>query len=164
MILNLLRKGESKTADVNSFVFYASFRDAYEALKTTGQDREYMDALLKFAFDGETTRTGDTITDAFISAFEPQIMANKKRRENGKKGGAPKKNKNAQKQPKVEFEKTKKQSNENVNVNVNKNVNVNAKGNSCGFDRELFSQAAKNPVYHKREEPQEENNPDYLPF
>lgn len=89
-----------------------------------------MDALLKFAFDGETTRTGDTITDAFISAFEPQITANKKRRENGKKGGAPKKNRNAQKQPMVEFEKTEKQANENVNANVNANVNGNVNGNA----------------------------------
>lgn len=89
-----------------------------------------MDALLKFAFDGETTRTGDTITDAFISAFEPQITANKKRRENGKKGGAPKKNRNAQKQPMVEFEKTEKQANANVNVNVNGNGNVNGNANS----------------------------------
>ncbi len=83
------------------------------------------------------------MTDAFISAFEPQITANKKRRENGKKGGAPKNNKNAQKQPKVENEKTQKQPkvenektqkqpnvNENVNVNVNGNVNGNGNANS----------------------------------
>ena len=122
--------GANSTADVNSFIFYSSFRDAYEALKTTGQDREYLDALFRFAFDGETTRTGDVFTDAFISAFEPQITANKKRRENGKKGGAPKNNKNAQKQPKVENEKTHNQPNVNVNENVNVNVNGNGNANS----------------------------------
>lgn len=139
-------KGGASTATVNSFVFYASFRDAYEALRTVGKDREYMDALLDYAFDGKETRTGDAITDAFITAFEPQIKANQKRRENGKKGGAPKKNKNAQKQPKVDSVQTQKQANENANVNVNENVNVNANG----FDREAFKKAAQNPVYKKR--------------
>ena len=110
-------------------MFYSSFRDAYEAAKTIGKDRDYMDALLSFAFDGKITRTGDPIIDAFITAFEPQIKANLKRRKDGAKGGAPKGNKNAQKQPMVEFEETQKQPNVNVNVNANDNVNVNANEN-----------------------------------
>lgn len=107
-----------------------------------------MDALFAFAFDGKQTRTGDAIVDAFISSFEPQIVANKKRRENGKKGGAPKNNKNAQKQPKVESEKTQNQPNVNENENVNANVNVNA--NAGGFDLDAFQQAAAHPVYRKK--------------
>lgn len=118
-----------RTGDINSFVFYSSFRDAYEAAKTIGKDRDYMDALLSFAFDGKTTRTGDPILDAFISAFEPQIKANLKRRKDGAKGGAPKGNKNAKKQPMVDFEETQKQPNVNVNVNDNVNVNANVNGN-----------------------------------
>ena len=88
-----------------------------------------MDALLSFAFDGKTTRTGDPILDAFISAFEPQIKANLKRRKDGEKGGAPKGNKNAKKQPMVDFEETQKQPNVNVNDNVNVNANVNGNVN-----------------------------------
>ena len=118
-----------RTGDINSFVFYSSFRDAYEAAKTIGKDRDYMDALLSFAFDGKTTRTGDPILDAFISAFEPQIKANLKRRKDGEKGGAPKGNKNAKKQPMVDFEETQKQPNVNVNDNVNVNANVNGNVN-----------------------------------
>lgn len=118
-----------RTGDINSFVFYSSFRDAYEAAKTIGKDRDYMDALLSFAFDGKTTRTGDPILDAFISAFEPQIKANLKRRKDGAKGGAPKGNKNAKKQPMVDFEETQKQPNVNVNDNVNVNANVNGNVN-----------------------------------
>lgn len=109
-------------------MFYSTFRDAYDALKTTGHALDYMDALLKFAFDGEKTRTGDTVTDAFITAFEPQIEANKKRRKNGKKGGAPKGNQNAKKQPLVVLDNNRRlnEKQPNVNVNVNDNVNVNA--------------------------------------
>lgn len=112
-------------------MFYSSFRDAYEAMVTVDKDRDYMRALFKFAFDGETTRTGDTIFDAFISAFEPQIAKNKERRENGKKGGAPKGNTNAKKQPKVNSENNHRLNAEqpNVNVNANENVNVNVNGN-----------------------------------
>lgn len=128
-------------------MFYSSFRDAYDALKTTGHALDYMDALLKFAFDGKTTRTGDAVTDAFISAFEPQIEANKKRRKNGKKGGRPVKEKtNGLQEVKTNGFETGKP---NVNVNENVNVNVNENANDNVSELDLFVSKINNPQYKK---------------
>lgn len=102
-----------------SFVFYRSFREAIKDIPVEEQLKAY-NTILDYAFDGkEPTETG--ISSAVFKLVKPQIDANNKRYENGKKGGRPK-------------TKTKPNNNQNitelipnVNVNVNDNVNVNKK-------------------------------------
>lgn len=114
---------------VDSFVFYKSF---YVAIKEFDNDTiaEFFKLVCQYALDGEIIETNNKVAKALFQMTIPQIEANRKRRENGKKGGAPTGNNNAkkttekqpknnQKQPKVDFKNNQKQPNVNVNVNDN---------------------------------------------
>lgn len=102
-----------------SMVFYRSFIDALEELPAE-EFKEVMLALTKYAMDDVMPELKGVAKMAF-TLIKPQIDANNKRAENGKKGaeygklgGRPRKNPIGDK-PKTP----------NVNVNVNENVNVN---------------------------------------
>ncbi len=145
---------ENKQYD--SFIFYDSFYNAISLLPLESQARVY-NAIFKFALTNEEPELEGAELAIYL-LIKPQILANRERRENACKGGAPKCNQNAkkkttednvennqkqlednfsveknnQKQPLVEnFAKknNQKQPNVNVNVNVNDNVNVNANVN-----------------------------------
>ena len=91
-----------------SFIFYKSFYDSIKELDPKEQVKIY-NAIFKYEFEKEEpTLTG--VCKSIMTLILPQLEANDKRYENGKKGGRP---------------KTKKQPNDNVNVNVNDNVNDN---------------------------------------
>ncbi len=140
----------------DSFVFYDSFYNAISLLPLESQARVY-NAIFKFALTNEEPELEGAELAIYL-LIKPQILANRERRENACKGGAPKCNQNAKKkttednvennqkqlddnfsvdknnskQPLVEnFAKknNQKQPNVNVNVNVNDNVNVNANVN-----------------------------------
>lgn len=125
----------------DSFVFYKSFFEAIEKLPEECQLEAYR-SITKLALFGEDEEPTGLASIVYIMA-KPQIEANFEKYENGRKGGAPKGNKNAkrkqpmvelennqkqpvvdlvvsEKQPPVEFKNNKKQP--NVNVNVNDNV------------------------------------------
>lgn len=97
----------------DSFVFYKSF---YNAIKEFDNDTiaEFFKLVCQYALDGEIIETDNKVAKALFQMTIPKIEANNKRRENGKKGGAPTGNKNAkkttekqpknnQKQPKVDL-------------------------------------------------------------
>lgn len=116
-----------------SFVFYRSFYEALAALNQTQRTKVLM-ALCEYALDGiEPDLTGAPA--AVFMLIRPQVDANNRKYENGKKGGRPanstssenKKNqKITKRKPKDNQSKTKVEPNVNVNVNVNDNANVNA--------------------------------------
>lgn len=116
-----------------SFVFYGSFYEAANKLPE-GIREKYLYKLLGYMTYGiEPTFTKDEwMQEALFISHRPQIDINNKRRQSGKKGGAPYKNTNAKKQPMVDFENNKKQPNDNVNENVNDNVNENVNENERG--------------------------------
>ena len=68
----------------NSFIFYASYAEAFKELN--GKDRlQVMDALIAFAIEGrEVDLTG--VPKAIFTLIRPTIEANIQRYENGKKG------------------------------------------------------------------------------
>lgn len=118
-----------------SFIFYGSFYEAANKLPE-GTREKYLYKLLGYMTYGiEPTFTKDEwMQEALFISHRPQIDINNKRRQSGKKGGAPYKNTNAEKQPMVnfennkkqpmvDFENNKKQPNDNVNDNVNENEN-----------------------------------------
>ena len=112
----------------DSFVFYKSFYEA--ALELDASDRlEFFDALTQYAITGKEPDIESPVARAIFKMARPQIDANEKRREDGKKGaeygilgGGPKKEKRegvSDKNPSGVIAKT-----PNVNVNANANANV----------------------------------------
>lgn len=121
----------------DSFIFYRSFWEAIREADEAGQRQLYA-AIAAFALDGEEPQLTGLIKAVWL-AIKPQLEANRKRYENGKKGGAPKGSSNnptgrrgkaiatEPKEPITNQELTKNKANNNVNVNENENVNVESK-------------------------------------
>lgn len=107
----------------SSFVFYGSW---WEAIKNLPRDvqGDVLTSIIEYGLYGETTDNLKPITKAMLAMVKPQIDANRKRFENGKKGveygilgGRPKKN-NPKETPK------KPQNNPKITpINDNDNVN-----------------------------------------
>lgn len=134
-------------AENQSFVFYRSFADALEKMEPE-ECKACLMSLCSYALDGEE-RADTPISGMFLSLVKPQIDANTKRREAGRRGGKANgstaeangsKVKQAQSKPKQteangskreangskpkQIEANPKQSEANANANVNANVNV----------------------------------------
>ena len=110
----------------DSFVFYRGWKEALDEL-SNGEKLAIYEAICNYALDGKTPDfTG--LLNALFKSFVPQIDINTKRWENGRKGGAPKGNKNAEKQNVAKNEINQNQpksTKDQPNVNANANVNVN---------------------------------------
>lgn len=103
----------------DSFIFYRSFFEATQYLQSK-QKADLFNLICSYALDHKETET-DNIVKGMFSLIKPQLEANYKRWENGKKGaefgklgGRPKTPKKPQTNPTL-----------TPNVNVNANVNVN---------------------------------------
>ena len=114
----------------DSFIFYKSFFEAGSALDPESRLAFY-DAVAEYAINDVEPEITNPVAKAMFLMAKPQIDANEKRREDGAKGGRPRK-----KKPVVfendEIEKPVVSENDeiekpNVNVNANANVNVNEK-------------------------------------
>ena len=134
----------------NSFVFYKSF---FEAVSDLDDDIRlaYYEAIFRYALNGEESQD-NPLVNAMLRLVKPQIEANNKKYENGKKGGRPKKEETEEnpevsedsgevvsdeEKPNRNQTETKKNQTEtknnqsettpepNVYVNVDDNVNVN---------------------------------------
>ena len=89
-----------------SCIFYKSFYDSIKELDPQDQDQIY-NAIFECQFNGKEIEL-DGICESIFTLIIPQLKANNKRYENGKKGGAPKGNQNAtKKQPKINQKTTK---------------------------------------------------------
>lgn len=71
------------------FVFYRSYADVYRNLDDK-QKIEFIDMILDYALDG-VEPDGNGLIVTMFTLIRPQIDANNRRYENGKKGGRPKK-------------------------------------------------------------------------
>ena len=110
----------------DSFVFYESFYLALSELSAAQQGKIYT-AICRYALYGDEPELKGA-SAAVFKLIKPQIDANNRRYENGKKGaehgikgGRPKNPKQTPKEPLTNPKQT-----PNVNVNVNDNANVNA--------------------------------------
>lgn len=126
-----------------SFVFYHSFLEAIEELSAEDQLKIYQ-SVAHFALRGEEPDDLKGVTKAIFALIKPQICANNKRYEDGKKGGRPRKEKTSG----FEKEKTsgyfEEKPNVNVNVNVNENDNVNVNDNVSLKEKEKEKDFLKN--------------------
>ncbi len=119
----------------DSLIFYRSFFEAIKELDADVQANVY-NAIFEYSLNfKEVELTG--ISKSIFTLIKPQLDANNKRYENGKKGGnknqgatkeQPKSNQTATKIIPDENQKaTKQQPNKNDNVNANENENENEK-------------------------------------
>lgn len=106
-----------------TFIFYRSFRDAFNALDKDVRLRMY-EAVIDYGLDLIEPHF-EGIEKVLWTLIRPQLEANNKRFENGCKGGAPIGNQNARKQPKDNRETTKKQPRNNQKQPNNNNNNNN---------------------------------------
>jgi len=74
-----------------SFVFYRSFWDGIKHL-TIEQRDEALSAIFSYAFDGVAPEKISGAVRTSFTMAKPQIDANIRKRENGFKGGRPKRN------------------------------------------------------------------------
>ena len=104
-----------------TFIFYRSFRDAFNALDKDVRLRMY-EAVINYGLDLVEPHF-EGIEKVLWTLIRPQLEANNKRFENGCKGGAPMGNQNARKQPKDNRETTQKQPRNNQKQPNNNNNN-----------------------------------------
>lgn len=146
-----------KQNDENSFVFYRSFYDVVNLIPDAAMRCRAYTAICEYGFYGvEPAEDEDVLVKMVFTQAKPQIDANNKRRENGKRGGAPRKTNAEPKgnhaetkaEPMVNqsITETKPNVNENVNanenVNENKNENVNVKQAAVRFTPPTYAQVA----------------------
>jgi len=114
-----------------SVVFYRSFYESIAELPDNDRLAVY-DALFQYALDDKDPDLSG-VPLAIFKLMKPQVDANNRKYENGKKGGRKKANQN-QNETKTKPKRNQKQTkgeanvNDNVNVNDNDNDNGNVKG------------------------------------
>jgi len=127
-----------------SFVFYKSFYESIKELDPKDQVQIY-NAIFEYEF----YKIEPELSGVYKSIFTliiPQLEANNKRYENGKKGGRPKNQKETKIKPNKNQKETKVEPNVNVNDNVNDNVNVNVNdiNNSCNSNNNIYEFVEQN--------------------
>lgn len=107
----------------DSFIFYKSFYEGIKEVDLEVQTQIY-NAIFKYQFETEEVELNG-VAKAIFNLIKPQLKANNKKYENGKKGaeygvlgGRPKNPEETPKKPQRNPEET-------PNVNENENVNVN---------------------------------------
>jgi len=109
----------------DSFIFYRSFYEAIKDLPPENKAKCY-DAIFEFGFNHNLIEL-EGIDKAIFTLIKPQLEANYKRYENGKKQKTSKQE--AKGKQKVSKSEANVNVNDNVNDNVNENVNLNANEN-----------------------------------
>lgn len=102
----------------DSCIFYRSFLEAIELLPKKYQ-LQFYEALFNYALNDEPPDKLTGGAAALFKALQPQIDANNRKYENGKKGGRPKGNQDETKpKPNNNQDETKAEPNVNANANV----------------------------------------------
>ncbi len=130
-----------------SFIFYRSFCEVLEEVYKQDPKTalELYRAISNYALKDEEPKLTGYAKAIFLS-IKPQIDANKKRYEDGRKGGRPKKEKTTgfeKEKPLVSENAKNKKPNVNVNDNVNDNVFINNE------EKNKISDPTVNPVTEK---------------
>jgi len=107
----------------DSSIFYRSFYEALKDLPAENQAELYT-AIFEYSLNfNEVELTG--LSNTIFKLIKPQLKANNKKYENGKKGGAP--NKENQNETKEEPNNNQNETKSKANVNDNDNLNENYK-------------------------------------
>lgn len=126
----------------DSMVFYKSFFDAINNVNDKEVQLQVYKAIFEFSLLEQDPELDGLAYTLFI-LIKPQLVANLKRREDGKKGGRPKTNGLENENHRLFKEETigleNEKPNVNVNVNVNDNVNANLNDNRAEEVMSLFN-------------------------
>jgi len=139
----------------DSFVFYRSF---HEALKDLSREQygNIMFAINDYALNKiEPELSG--VEKIVFTLVKPQLDANMKRQEEGKKGGRPRTSLNTEKpavsekpknqKPMVSENEENKKPNDNENENLNDNDNLNSSGETAGTEKpDVKEKTEKKPL------------------
>lgn len=108
----------------DSIIIYRSF---YEAIKDLPKElqADAWQSIFEYGLNDNQLDVNGIVSTVF-KLIKPQLDANKKRFENGQKGGRPK----TEQKPNNNQNETKREPNKNVNDNVNNNVNLNVNDNN----------------------------------
>lgn len=140
----------------DSFLFYKSF---FEAVKDFDNNTiaEFFKLVCQYALDGDVYETDNKVARALFQMTIPQIEANNKRRENGKKGGAPTGNKNAKKTTEKQPKNNQKQPKVDLKNNLNQPM-VKKEEKEKRSKKEIEENIAITDVIAKKEEKEINNN------
>jgi len=75
----------------NGFIFYKSFYDAIHRLNNKELKADIFEAICELALNENNIELTDEVGQMIMDLIKPQILANNKKYEDGKKGGRPKK-------------------------------------------------------------------------
>lgn len=106
----------------NSFVFYRSFYEAISKVSSKELKADIFEAICELGLNDNVIELDYSIGQIIMDLIKPQLQANNKKYEDGKKGGRPPKKTTGSKNKKTTGFENKKP---NENVNENENVNVN---------------------------------------
>ena len=107
----------------DSMIFYRSFYESVEGMSPVIKAEVY-DAIFKYALDFKEPEFTDNVAKALFTLIKPQLDANIKRFENGKKPKTKQKESKTEAKDKQNESKVEANNNVNVNDNVNKNENI----------------------------------------
>ena len=110
--------------EADSYVFYKSFYDGMKnmSIEDVAAANHALHAYALYGIEPDTGALSPIVQTLFVMA-KPQIDANKKRRQDGNKGGRPKNKTGGFGNENHRFYSGKPNVNENVNVNANANAN-----------------------------------------
>lgn len=131
----------------DSIIIYRSFIEAGQSIKNKVERLNFYEAIFSFGLEQkENTLTG-TAKGMFL-LVKPQLLANQKRYENGKKGGVKPKQITIKTEPKPNQDETKTEPNKNVECsNDNDNANENLKENENDIITETEVSEHEKPLF-----------------
>jgi hypothetical protein len=125
-----LKKWKEDKERRESFIFYKSFYESIKELDPLDQVQIY-NAIYEYEFYKIIPElTG--VCKSIFTLILPQLEANDKKYENGKKGGRPRNQNETKMKPKQNQNETK------IKPNVNDNVNVNDNNNKKNIKRKIY--------------------------
>lgn len=112
----------------DSMIFYRSFYESVNGLSPIIKAEVY-DAIFRYGLDFEEPSFTDEIARALFTLIKPQLDANIKRFENGKKPKTKQSESKTEAKQKQKISESEANNNVNVNDNVNKNINIEERKN-----------------------------------
>lgn len=112
----------------DSMIFYRSFYESVNGLSPIIKAEVY-DAIFRYGLDFEEPYFTDEIARALFTLIKPQLDANIKRFENGKKPKTKQSESKTEAKQKQKISESEANNNVNVNDNVNKNINIEERKN-----------------------------------
>lgn len=113
----------------NSFVFYRSFKESID--NSPSEDRLVLyEAIANYALNGTSPDLSGGTIKMIWPLIEPQLKANRDKRQNGRKGGAPRKTNGYDNGTTTGYSKVLTTGSHSSKPNENENENVNENGGS----------------------------------